>query len=98
MVCRPFQIAVKEPILILLILWLTLIWVIMFTFLGGYKYMFGHLGAIHDSSEGKTALFFAGIALSLLISSATLPMITLRVQYYHHKACQQGYDSVHPES
>lgn len=96
--CRPFQITAKEPILILLTLWLTFVWVIMFTFLSGYKYIFGRLGGIHATSEGQTGLCFAGIAVGLLLSSATVPLVALRLRRDQHKARQQGLDAIPPES
>lgn len=98
MVCRPFQVTATEPILILLTLWLTLVWVIMFTFLSGYKYIFGRKGHIHDTSEGTTGLCFAAIAAGLLLSSATVPLIVLKLRRDQHKSRHQGHDGLHPES
>ena len=95
---RPFQISVQEPILILLTFWLTFIWVIMFTFLSGYKRIFGRMGGIHSTSEGQTGLCFAGIAAGLLISTATVPLVALRLRRDDHKARQQGLDGILPES
>ncbi len=97
-VYRPFKITAQEPILILLSLWLTLIWVLMFTFLSGYEYIFGRMGNIHGNSEAMTRLCFAGIALGLLISSATVPLIAMRLRRDHHQARQQGHQGLHPES
>lgn len=98
MVCRPFQVTATEPILILLTLWLTLVWVIMFTFLSGYKYIFGRKGNIHNTSQGITGLCFAGIAVGLLLSSATVPLISLKLRRDQHKARHQGHDGLLPES
>lgn len=98
MVCRPFQVTATEPILILLTLWLTLVWVIMFTFLSGYKYIFGRKGHIHETSEGITGLCFAGIAVGLLLSSATVPLVGLKLRRDQHKARHQGHDGLLPES
>ena len=92
---RPFQISVQEPILILLTFWLTFIWV---TFLSGYKRIFGRMGGIHSTSEGQTGLCFAGIAAGLLISTATVPLVALRLRRDDHKARQQGLDGILPES
>lgn len=98
MVCRPFQVTATEPILILLTLWLTLVWVIMFTFLSGYKYIFGRKGHIHNKSQGITGLCFAAMAVGLLLSSATVPLISLKLRRDQHKARQQGHDGLLPES
>lgn len=98
MVCRPFQVTATEPILILLTLWLTLVWVIMFTFLSGYKYIFGRKGHIHDTSEGITGLCFAAIAVGLLLSSATVPLVAMKMRRDQQQARQQGHDGLLPES
>lgn len=94
-ICRPFQITMREPVLMVWTLWLTFIWIIMFTFLSGYKIMFRR---IHGTSEGRTGLCFMGIVVGLLLSSATVPLITLRLRRDLHKACQQGLDGLAPES
>lgn len=98
MVCRPFQVTATEPILILLTLWLTLVWVIMFTFLSGYKYIFGRKGHIYETSEAITGLCFAGVAAGLLLSSATVPFIALKLRRDQHKARHHGHDGFPPES
>ncbi|MCJ1470349.1 hypothetical protein MMC07_008994 [Pseudocyphellaria aurata] len=98
MVCRPFQVTATEPILILLTLWLTLVWIIMFTFLSGYKYIFGQKGHIHDTSEGVTGLCFAAMAVGLLLSSATVPLVGLKLRRDQHKARHQGHEGLAPES
>lgn len=98
MVCRPFQVTATEPILILLTLWLTLVWVIMFTFLSGYKYIFGSKGHIYDTSQGVTGLCFAGMAAGLLLSSATVPLVGLKLRRDQHRARHEGHDGLLPES
>lgn len=79
----PFRVTAKEPILILLTLWLTLIWVIMFTFLSGYEHLFG---GNHNTTEGETGLCFIGIAIGLLLSSSTVPLVALRIRHDLHQA------------
>lgn len=95
---RPFQITAREPILLLLSLWLSLIWILMFTFLSGYEYIFGNLGQIHETSESITGLCFAGIAVGLLLSSATVPLIAQRLKREQHQANQHGNPGLLPES
>lgn len=94
-ICRPFQITAREPILILLTCWLTLVWVIMFTFLSGYKMMFRRT---YGTSESQTGLCFIGMATGLVLSSATVPLITYRLRRDLHKARLQGADDLAPES
>lgn len=95
---RPFQITAREPILVVLALWLSLIWVVIFNFLSGYEYIFSNLGQIHGASESITGLCFAGIAVGLLPSSATVPLIALRLKRDQHQASRQGNPGLLPES
>lgn len=92
---RPFQITAKEPILIVLTLWLTFIWIIMFTFLSGFKIMFRRT---YGTSEGRTGLCFVAIVTGLLLSSATVPLVAFRLRRDLHHARQQGFDHLAPES
>ena len=94
-IVRPFQVTVKEPILVLLTFWLTLIWIIMFAFLKGYKIMFR---SIYQTSEGQTGLCFAGIATGLIISSSTVPVIAMLMGRDLRKIRRNGGHSISPES
>jgi hypothetical protein len=94
---HPFRITAGEPILILLTLWLTLIWIIIFTFLSGYEYMFRSI-KVYGTSEGVTGLCFLGIAAGLLINSATLPLIINRVRKDVRRSRLEGLADMAPES
>lgn len=69
---RPFLMTAREPIIMLIALYLAVIYIILFTFLDGYTYIFGNTYGI---SQGLTGVCFAGIALGLCISSALVPVI-----------------------
>jgi hypothetical protein len=57
---RPFLLTIREPIVILFALYLTVVYIILFTFLDGYTYIYGK---IYGFLEGITGLPFLGIAV-----------------------------------
>lgn len=69
---RPFLLTVREPIVILFALYLTVVYIILFTFLDGYAYIFTDT---YGFSEGITGLTFIGIAIGLCGASLLLPLI-----------------------
>ncbi|TKA76488.1 hypothetical protein B0A55_02877 [Friedmanniomyces simplex] len=69
---RPFLLTAREPIIILVALYLTVIYIILFTFLDGYTYIFTNT---HHISQGLTGLCFLGIILGLFGASALVPLI-----------------------
>jgi MFS family permease len=68
---RPFLLAL-EPIVFLVTLYLTVIYIVLFTFLDGYDYIFGE---IHGTGEGITGLLFLNIAIGLFGASLWVPLI-----------------------
>lgn len=75
---RPFILTAREPIVILFALYLTVVYIILFTFLDGYTYIFGKT---YGFSEGITGLSFLGIGIGLCFASLWVPLI-------HHCKCQ----------
>jgi multidrug resistance protein len=69
---RPFILVTREPIVILFALYLTVIYIILFTFLDGYTYVFGET---YKFSEGITGLAFLGIGIGLCGASLLVPLI-----------------------
>ncbi|KAL3422127.1 major facilitator superfamily transporter [Phlyctema vagabunda] len=69
---RPFVLTCKEPIVLLFALYLTVIYIILFTFLDGYTSIFGET---YGFSEGLTGLAFLGIGIGLCITTAIVPFI-----------------------
>ena len=55
---RPFLLTFREPIVMLVALYLTVVYIILFTFFDGYTYIFQD---IHHTSQGVTGLCFIGI-------------------------------------
>ena len=68
---RPFLLTL-EPIVLLVTLYLTVIYIVLFTFLDGYDYIFGE---IHGTSQGITGLCFLNIAIGLFGASLWVPLI-----------------------
>ncbi|OJD35748.1 mfs general substrate transporter [Diplodia corticola] len=69
---RPFLLTLSEPIIILVALYLTVIYIVLFTFLDGYDFIFGE---VYGVSQGITGLCFLGIAVGLFGASALVPII-----------------------
>lgn len=69
---RPFLLTFREPIIMLIALYLTVIYIILFTFLNGYTFIFTET---HHFSEGLTGLSFLGIGIGLCLASCLVPLI-----------------------
>jgi hypothetical protein len=69
---RPFLLTSREPIIILFALYLTVIYIIFFTFLNGYTYIFDDN---YNLSQGLGGLCFVGIIIGLFSASALVPLI-----------------------
>lgn len=71
-VYRPFMIFYSEPIIILVSLYLTIIYIVLFTFLEGYTYVFGKTCGL---SEELTSLCWAGMLVGVLLVGGLVPVI-----------------------
>ena len=69
---RPFLLTFREPVIMLLALYLTVIYIILFTFLTGYTFIFTET---YNFSEGLTGLSFLGIGLGLCGATLLVPII-----------------------
>ncbi|KAL8687908.1 MAG: hypothetical protein Q9218_006049 [Villophora microphyllina] len=69
---RPFLLTFQEPVIMLLALYLTIIYIILFTFLDGYTFIFSET---YGFSEGITGLSFIGIGIGLCLASMLVPFI-----------------------
>ncbi|KAI9725652.1 MAG: hypothetical protein M1828_002937 [Chrysothrix sp. TS-e1954] len=91
---RPFIMTAQEPIIILIALYLSVVYIILFTFLDGYDYIFA---GIHGTNEGITGICFLGIALGLCVSSAFVPLVYKWAKMDLKKIREQGGDKLPPE-
>jgi len=91
---RPFLITAKEPIVMLFALYLTVVYIILFTFLDGYTSIFGET---YGFSEGITGLVFIGIAVGLCGASLLVPFIHRSAKKELAKVKANGGDRLPPE-
>ncbi|KAL9083212.1 MAG: hypothetical protein Q9165_008618 [Trypethelium subeluteriae] len=91
---RPFLLTFQEPIVILVALYLTVVYIVLFTFFDGYTYIFEE---IHHTSQGVTGLCFAGIAVGLFGASALVPLIYRWAKRDLAKVKEQGGSRLPPE-
>ncbi|KAG9191396.1 hypothetical protein G6011_09484 [Alternaria panax] len=73
---RPFRLAL-EPIVLFLALYNTIVYVIMFTFLVGYPYIFEQT---YGMSQGLKNLCFLGLLVGTLLSAALIPFVWTKTE------------------
>ena len=91
---RPFVLTVTEPIIVLIALYLTVIYIILFTFLNGYTFIFTET---YGFSEGITGLSFIGIGIGLCLASCLVPIMYVWAKRDLAKAKAQGGSRLPPE-
>ncbi|KAK3699145.1 hypothetical protein LTR37_016619 [Vermiconidia calcicola] len=84
----------REPVIMLLALYLTVIYIVLFTFFHGYTYIFE---GTHGLSQGLTGLCFLGIVVGLFGASALVPLIYRWAKRDLQKIKEQGGDRLPPE-
>lgn len=82
---RPFRLAL-EPIVLFLTLYNTIVYVVMFTFLVGYPYIFGQT---YGLEQGLKNLCFLGLLVGILLSAALVPFVRTRT---NHLCLEKGDD------
>ena len=91
---RPFLLTATEPIIGLVALYMTVIYIILFTFLDGYDYIFGE---VHGVSQGVQGLCFLGIATGLFMATPLVFLIRKMQVTRLIKAKEHGKDHLPPE-
>lgn len=91
---RPFLLTFSEPIIILIALYLTVIYIILFTFLNGYTFIFTET---YGFTEGITGLSFIGIGMGLCLASALTPLVYTWAKKDLSKIQAQGGNRLSPE-
>ncbi|KAB8213824.1 major facilitator superfamily domain-containing protein [Aspergillus novoparasiticus] len=71
---RPVIMLIQEPTIFLFSLYLTVAYIIIFTFFTGYEFIYE---GIYGLTQGETALCFLGLAIGLLLC---IPLIPLNVK------------------
>jgi MFS family permease len=92
---RPFILAL-EPIVLCLTLYNSVVYVIQFTFLVGYPYIFQK---VYDIEQGLKNLCFLGLLVGVLLSITVVPFVVLKTK---RQLCRDGDDGsgdvIHRES
>ncbi|KAI4119251.1 MAG: hypothetical protein LQ338_007309 [Usnochroma carphineum] len=91
---RPFLLTAQEPVIMLLALYLTVIYIILFTFLNGYTFIFVET---YGFSEGITGLSFLGIGVGLCLASLLVPFIYVFARHDLAKIKAEGGSRLPPE-
>lgn len=68
---RPFLLAF-EPIVFLFTLYLTIIYIVLFTFLDGYPFIFGE---VYGVGQGLANVCFLGLFVGISLSMVTVPLV-----------------------
>ncbi|CAG7946532.1 unnamed protein product [Penicillium salamii] len=71
-VSRPFLWSYTEPIVLLMALYLTIVYIILFTFLEGYKFIFGET---YGLSQELTSITWAGMFVGMTLTSLIIPTV-----------------------
>nr|POE64978.1 putative efflux pump kojt [Quercus suber] len=71
-IVRPFKLFFTQPIVVLWCLYLSLVYIILFTFLPGYNYIFADN---YGFDQGTTGLMFIGLNAGFLLALAICPLI-----------------------
>ncbi|KAF2721348.1 MFS transporter [Polychaeton citri CBS 116435] len=91
---RPFVLTAREPIIILIALYLTVVYIVLFTFLDGYTYIFQETYGI---SQGLTGACFLGIVVGLFGATALVPLIYKWAKRDMQVITEKGGDRLPPE-
>lgn len=68
---RPLHFSL-EPVVICLTLYLTVLYIVLFTFLDGYSYIFQQ---VYDISQGLTNVIFTGLFVGVLCGGLIVPLV-----------------------
>lgn len=91
---RPFVLTVTEPIIILIALYLTVVYIILFTFLDGYVYIFQ---IPYDLDDGLLGTCFLGIVVGLFCATSLTPLIYTWAKNELAKRSEDGVEHLSPE-
>ncbi|KAH6659476.1 major facilitator superfamily domain-containing protein [Truncatella angustata] len=91
---RPILLTTREPIIILIALYLTVVYVVLFGFLDGFDYIFA---GTYGTSQGITGICFLGIIAGLFGATALVPIIYKWAKHDLHKIKEAGGDRLPPE-
>jgi MFS family permease len=91
---RPFVLAMHEPIILLISFYLCLVYVILFTFLSGFDFIFRRT---YNISQGLTNTIFVAILVGIWLAYLAIPWIYKRTVRAQREAESQGKKQFEPE-
>ncbi|KAK5195431.1 hypothetical protein LTR99_001953 [Exophiala xenobiotica] len=91
---RPFIMAFTEPVIFLITLYMSVLYIILFTFFDGYDYIFRQTYGI---SQGQSNTIFVGIAIGVLLGGAWLPWMYKKTVLAQREAESKGRKQFDPE-
>lgn len=91
---RPFVMAFTEPVIFLITLYMTVLYIIIFTFFDGYEYIFRETYGI---SQGLSNTIFVGLAVGVCLSAGWLPWIYKKTVQAQREAEAEGKKQFDPE-
>lgn len=69
---REFQLTVHEPIVLLISLYMTIIYIVLFTFFDGYEYIFTDM---HGLSQGLTNIVWVAMYVGIMLVGLLVPLV-----------------------
>lgn len=90
---RPF-LMVTEPIIMLMTLYLTVIYIVLFTFLDGYVYIFQDTYGI---TQGLTNIIFTAMFIGIVMVACLVPIVYHLTVKELERACAKGEMLFNPE-
>lgn len=69
---REFQLTAHEPIILLISLYMTIIYIVLFTFFDGYEYIFTD---VHDLSQGLTNITWVAMYTGIMLVGLLVPLV-----------------------
>jgi len=91
---RPFIMAVQEPVILLITLYMSVLYIILFTFFDGYVYIFQKT---YGTSQGLTNTIFVGIFIGVLCAIPVIPAVYKKTLAAQKKAEDEGQPQFDPE-
>ncbi|KAE8341473.1 hypothetical protein BDV24DRAFT_151137 [Aspergillus arachidicola] len=67
---RQFTLAMYEPIILLLALYMTILYIVLFTFFDGYTHIFSD---VHDLSQGLTNIIWVAMYVGIMLAGLIVP-------------------------
>lgn len=74
---RQFTLAIHEPIILLLALYMTILYIVLFTFFDGYSYIFSD---VHNLSQGLTNIVWAAMYVGIMLAGLFVPGMYRRMR------------------